>query len=166
MVCRLCFDVSFIILCGSLERKGPAAHIAHSLTPPLKLTHTQPHTVLKVTEQVKAISERWKALDDEGRRSYLERAAADKARYQAEKAALAAVGVLVGVWLEGGCGGGGWDATVALMPCTCTYVSQQAKAKAAVKSKKKGGGAASAPGPREVDNEMHFPIGAFMCVCA
>ena len=125
-----------------------------------------------MTEQVKTISERWKALDDEGRRPYLERAAADKARYQAEKAALATVGVWGGE--RGGWGGGGggvWclpvDVTVWLVPCTRAYIhpAKQAKAKAAAKSKKKGGGAASAPGPREVDNEMHFPIGAFMCAC-
>ena len=44
-----------------------------------------------MTEQIKAISERWKALSDADRQPYLDRAAADKARYQAEKAAVAEV---------------------------------------------------------------------------
>ncbi len=52
---------------------------------------TPPHAVLKMTEQIKAISERWKALDEEARRPYLEKAAADKQRYLKEKEAFTAV---------------------------------------------------------------------------
>ena len=40
---------------------------------------------MRVTEQVKIMSEQWKTLDDEARRPFLERAAADKERYQEEK---------------------------------------------------------------------------------
>ncbi|TFJ84584.1 hypothetical protein NSK_004049 [Nannochloropsis salina CCMP1776] len=40
---------------------------------------------LRVTEQVKIMSEQWKTLDDEARRPFLERAANDKERYQEEK---------------------------------------------------------------------------------
>lgn len=138
--------------------------------------------MLKVTEQVKAISERWKALDEAGRRPYLEKAAADKERYQAEKAALAAVGKRFIIDDRGVEGVVGWwvrlsvclvvrgacmhihtvtSASTTTSPVTHTQPQTfQAKAKAAAKSKKKG-----PPGPRGVDNEMHFPVGAFTRVC-
>jgi hypothetical protein len=59
--------------------------------PPLSPVFLRTTAVLKMTEQIKAISEKWKALGDAERQPYLERAALDKQRYLAEKEALAAV---------------------------------------------------------------------------
>lgn len=58
------------------------------------------HTVLKMTEQIKAISEKWKALPDEERQPYLDRAATDKQRYLAEKEALATVCIYLCLYIH------------------------------------------------------------------
>ncbi len=86
---------------------------------------------LKVTEQVKLMSEQWKGLSDEARQPYLDKAAADKERYQADKAVVA--------------------------EAQARHATREAKH---LKKKGEGGGEGKmvARGPRELSDEMLFPL--------
>lgn len=67
-------------------KRGKSAYIFFSQEERLKVMKEQPS--LSITEASKVIGARWKELTDADKQPYQEMAAKDKARYEAEKAAL------------------------------------------------------------------------------